>query len=489
MDKNTKEPKLEGYGLNASSYEDFRIQKNILEKEVERIQNNKQEYNSNINNLENKNTTILFWISGVLGFLIILFSVKEITFLNIIASIIGGIFLGIYPIPILGLIIGGIFNISINFYSTKCKELKGVILKCDKNINNIKEKIELLKNEFIPFEEASVKYYTDYLEQYFNDNLYRKRSGNEKFEQSLSEFSDMINETDVINKKLIFRHISTYSHKSYLEGRQINHNYQKSKKFNAFDNVKIKTDEKFEQEAQRTTQHLTTDSNQALKEDFWLKRDNNIPRVDINNELSNTNKKETIKEPLQKKNFWAYLTENTKTEIDKANNAIFKDSPTSVVKKDVIETIPPEKLYRTPRKIDWDSVNKTKALTGLKGEEIVMELEKDYLKSINRLDLAEKVRHVSKEIGDGLGYDVLSYFPDGKEKYIEVKSTIQSGGNSFYLSKNELDFLKKNKHQAHIYRIFNVNDNNEESFLRVHLAEDILSFNEITPVQYVVKME
>ncbi|NCU42533.1 MAG: DUF3883 domain-containing protein, partial [Candidatus Moranbacteria bacterium] len=83
----------------------------------------------------------------------------------------------------------------------------------------------------------------------------------------------------------------------------------------------------------------------------------------------------------------------------------------------------PEKKFRTPRKIDWEELNAKRKKTGLAGEEIVMNIEKKYLRSINRDDLARQVEHRSKDQGDGLGYDILSFFEDGREKYIEVKST------------------------------------------------------------------
>ena len=150
--------------------------------------------------------------------------------------------------------------------------------------------------------------------------------------------------------------------------------------------------------------------------------------------------------------------------------------------------IPPEQIYRTPKKIDWEKINKDKKITGMLGEEIVMEIEKHYLKAMNKEFLAEKVEHVSKEKGDGSGYDILSYFIDGRKKYIEVKSTIKSESNSFYLSKNELDFMKENKDNYYIYRVFNVNENGQEPFLKAYDVNDVLNSAEITPTQYIVKI-
>lgn len=406
-----KEPALEEYGLTVNSYEDYRIQKNHLEKLL---------------------TNYVITYSGI-GLLI-----------TIIAFFVG-LFSQSGIVVICGLVIGGIITFVEN---NKEKEII-------KKRNEIYTKIELIKDKVDKFEKDCKEYYLNCLEDFFQNNLYKKRSGSDKFEQSLTEFASMIDEVKEINKKLIFTDIQS-SHQSYLFSRQVDHSYQKDKKFKSFDNINYQ--------------------NQSNNDSFLAQ--NNQPSVVI----------PETQEPPKMKNFWDFNDENTRAEINKATNPNYIDSIAPVAKKEVIEIAPLEKLYRTPRKIDWEKLNKTKAITGLKGEEIVIELEKDYLKSINRLDLAEKVKHVSKEIGDGLGYDVLSYFSDGKEKYIEVKSTIQSRGNSFYLSRNELDFLKRNKHQAHIYRLFNVNSNNEETFLSVHLAEDILSFNEITPIQYVVKI-
>lgn len=151
-----------------------------------------------------------------------------------------------------------------------------------------------------------------------------------------------------------------------------------------------------------------------------------------------------------------------------------------------VNPIPPEKKYSNPRKIDWDSINQKRKIIGLKGEEIVLEIEKNYLISINRKDLADKVMHIAVEKGDGYGCDILSFTGDGLEKYIEVKSTTNSFNSSFYISKNELDFLKNHPTNAFIYRLIALDN---EPFLKVYTAGEILNSNQITPVQYIVKMD
>lgn len=176
----------------------------------------------------------------------------------------------------------------------------------------------------------------------------------------------------------------------------------------------------------------------------------------------------------------------------------FNSKDNSVPKEDIVEPIKglndavniisPEKRYSKPRKIDWENINKTRQITGMKGEEIALEMEKIYLKSINRNDLSEKVKHVSKEDGDGYGYDILSFLPDGSEKYIEVKSTIQSNTNSFNISRNELNFMKDNKNNTYIYKIYNVNENDDVPTLEIINAETVLSSDQIIPTQYIVKL-
>ena len=56
--------------------------------------------------------------------------------------------------------------------------------------------------------------------------------------------------------------------------------------------------------------------------------------------------------------------------------------------------------------------------------------------------ISEKVIHTSVVEGDGTGYDILSYHPDGSVKYIEVKSTTGGIGTPFMMSLNEVNFSR-----------------------------------------------
>ena len=89
---------------------------------------------------------------------------------------------------------------------------------------------------------------------------------------------------------------------------------------------------------------------------------------------------------------------------------------------------------------------------GTVGEELVIKYEKKLLEAYP--DLAAKVRKVE----DGNGYDILSFHPNEKEKYIEVKTTKGGESTPFDLSINELLFMRLNLNTYFIYRLYNLNE-------------------------------
>lgn len=109
-------------------------------------------------------------------------------------------------------------------------------------------------------------------------------------------------------------------------------------------------------------------------------------------------------------------------------------------------------------KIDYDSLQKKKTKIGSKGEQLVLEIERNRLKAYP--DLYKKIKQVSA-ISDDLGYDILSFEKNGEERHIEVKSTNRKETSHlrFELSRNEYDKSKQLKNYW-IYRVFNVNEMN-----------------------------
>lgn len=91
---------------------------------------------------------------------------------------------------------------------------------------------------------------------------------------------------------------------------------------------------------------------------------------------------------------------------------------------------------------------------GFAGEEFVVHYEHWRLIALGEDKLADKVEHVSQTKGDGLGFDVLSFEPNGRERFIEVKTTTFGKDTPFFVSRGELAFSTSAKEQFHLYRLF-----------------------------------
>jgi hypothetical protein len=169
--------------------------------------------------------------------------------------------------------------------------------------SQIKE-IEELKNKvretLLPFETIVSEHYKAQLADFFENNLYKKRSGGQEFEEALSEFSSMINEVSKINSTFITSKVFLWSYEEYLMKRITDHDIQTSKQ----------------------SEELTS-----------------VRRF-----------VRSVSEPQEPNR----------------------------------EIVAPERLYRTARKIDWETLNKRRKLTGTRGEEIAMAVEQEYFESIGR---------------------------------------------------------------------------------------------------------
>jgi len=82
---------------------------------------------------------------------------------------------------------------------------------------------------------------------------------------------------------------------------------------------------------------------------------------------------------------------------------------------------------------------------GLAGELFVVNFEKAYLIYSERPYLAENIEHTSVMKGDGAGFDIHSYNPDGSDKFIEAKTTRFGQYTPFFATRNEVDFSASNQ--------------------------------------------
>lgn len=141
----------------------------------------------------------------------------------------------------------------------------------------------------------------------------------------------------------------------------------------------------------------------------------------------------------------------------------------------------PEIIYkRNPIKVNYLELEQNNRNLGNSGEELVLEYEKWSLIKTGNEKFADKIRWISKEEGDGAGFDILSKYPNGKDKYIEVKTTKLAKETPFYFSRNELLFSQGHSDQYNLYRLFNFADD-AKMFIRNGGLDSICH---IFPVNY-----
>jgi Domain of unknown function (DUF3883) len=95
----------------------------------------------------------------------------------------------------------------------------------------------------------------------------------------------------------------------------------------------------------------------------------------------------------------------------------------------------------------------TRAL-GLAGELLVMERERRRLVAIGRAHLAGKVVPTALTEGDGAGFDITSYFADGRTKFVEVKTTTAPKDTDFLITANEVKFSVTHPDSYELCRVF-----------------------------------
>jgi hypothetical protein len=177
---------------------------------------------------------------------------------------------------------------------------------------------------------------------------------------------------------------------------------------------------------------------------------------------------------------------NQATNVIKQNS--IKPEDLELVLENVAVDIPPQQVGKQINSrnnfssFNIQSQEKLNMVIGDMGEEAVANYEKKQFQKSGRNHLAERVEIVSKTIGDGLGYDVLSFDQYGNEKFIEVKTTrSDSSTANFSFTRGELNFLTRNPDTAFVYCVFGVNQNNPR--LKIYSAKQFLN-KSFEPVEY-----
>lgn len=111
------------------------------------------------------------------------------------------------------------------------------------------------------------------------------------------------------------------------------------------------------------------------------------------------------------------------------------------------------------RKPNYLEIEQNNSKLGMLGEEMIIHYEKWRLANLGKEKYIDQVEWVSKEKGDGAGFDILSKNSNGTDRYIEVKTTKLGELTPFFFSKNELTFSRKQSTRYFLYRVFKFNTN------------------------------
>lgn len=121
---------------------------------------------------------------------------------------------------------------------------------------------------------------------------------------------------------------------------------------------------------------------------------------------------------------------------------------------------------------------------GLMGEEFALAFEKARLLDAGCIRLARQVEHVSVTQGDGLGFDIYSFEPDGADRLIEVKTTGFGIETPFFVSRNELGVSEAKDAAYHVYRVFTYRSNP-----RLYVLDgDLNRVCSLSPIQYLARV-
>ena len=114
-----------------------------------------------------------------------------------------------------------------------------------------------------------------------------------------------------------------------------------------------------------------------------------------------------------------------------------------------------EQMLHIARKFDVAARDERNRALGKAGEKRVLKHERNTLTAAGREDLAQKIRWVSEEDGDGAGYDIASFDADGRQRLIEVKTTNGWERTPFHISRNELAVADERRQEWCLFRLWN----------------------------------
>jgi hypothetical protein len=130
--------------------------------------------------------------------------------------------------------------------------------------------------------------------------------------------------------------------------------------------------------------------------------------------------------------------------------------------------------------VDYLAMEARNQSLGAAGEEFALGFEHKRLWESGRRDLADRIEHVSRTRGDGLGYDILSFETSGRERLIEVKTTAFGAMTPFFASSMEVRVSEEHADAFRLFRIHKFREAPKLFVLEGSLRETCL----LDPTQY-----
>ncbi|WP_102227149.1 DUF3883 domain-containing protein [Acidimangrovimonas sediminis] len=114
-----------------------------------------------------------------------------------------------------------------------------------------------------------------------------------------------------------------------------------------------------------------------------------------------------------------------------------------------------EQMQAVARRFDVAARDERNRALGQAGEAHVYHHERSILMGAGREDLAKRIEWVSRDRGDGAGFDIASFAPDGARRLIEVKTTNGWDRTPFHISRNELAVADERRESWILFRLYN----------------------------------
>ena len=154
------------------------------------------------------------------------------------------------------------------------------------------------------------------------------------------------------------------------------------------------------------------------------------------------------------------------------DQAILVDTPetTEITESNVLSTdltVSADQINFRGRTVNFIQNGIENKRLGDLGELWVMKYEIEKLRNANRDNLIDKIKHTSKDEGDGTGFDIQSFDIYGNKIFIEVKTTKGRQNSTFFVTRNELERSKIEKEHYYLYRLYNYNEQTDTADLLI----------------------